>query len=247
MKNSIANNLGILLLFINSLIAGRSLSGEIANYSSLANFSIRLGESPYNIKAYLNLSIINTLTNLIKIIFNQILYKNNSFQSDLFEFQIKKNIWKNFFYNTNTKIFLTWYNMSEIISIWHSALSEIDSILAIYQRSFIGNPTPPQNFVCDVFFGFGKLGYNQEILNGSCIDYYVITGYYTDYNFSISINKAKEVRRILNDQYGKPSIKLKGSTANFLKRKIKAKKYSIYLSLSDDAPWAQATVIISYN
>ena len=52
---------------------------------------------------------------------------------------------------------------------------------------------------------------------------------------------------ILNDQYGKPSIKLKGSTANFLKRKIKAKKYSIYLSLSDDAPWAQATVIISYN
>ena len=29
--------------------------------------------------------------------------------------------------------------------------------------------------------------------------------------------------------------------------KIKAKKYSIYLSLSDDAPWAQATVIISYN
>ena len=52
---------------------------------------------------------------------------------------------------------------------------------------------------------------------------------------------------ILNDNYGKPSIKLKGSTANFLKRKIKAKKYSIYLSLSDDAPWAQATVIISYN
>ena len=52
---------------------------------------------------------------------------------------------------------------------------------------------------------------------------------------------------ILNDQYGKPSIKLKGSTANFLKRKIKAKKYSIYLSLSDDSPWAQATVIISYN
>ena len=52
---------------------------------------------------------------------------------------------------------------------------------------------------------------------------------------------------ILNDQYGKPSIKLKGSTANFLKRKIRAKKYSIYLSLSDDAPWAQATVIISYS
>jgi len=52
---------------------------------------------------------------------------------------------------------------------------------------------------------------------------------------------------IHNDNFGKPSIYLKGSTANFLRRKIKTKKYSIYLSLSDDAPWAQATVIISYN
>ena len=52
---------------------------------------------------------------------------------------------------------------------------------------------------------------------------------------------------ILNDNLGKPFIKLKGSTANFLKKRIKSKKYSIYLSLSDDVPWAQATVIISYN
>ena len=52
---------------------------------------------------------------------------------------------------------------------------------------------------------------------------------------------------ILNDNFGKPSIKLRGSTASFLKKKIKNKKYSIYLSLSDDVPWAQATVIVSYN
>tara|TARA_B110000438_G_C15804900_1_gene646826 strand:- start:2039 stop:2428 length:390 start_codon:yes stop_codon:yes gene_type:complete len=51
---------------------------------------------------------------------------------------------------------------------------------------------------------------------------------------------------ISNDNLGKPSIKLKGSTAIFLKKKIKKKKYSIYLSLSDDSPWAQATVIVSY-
>ena len=52
---------------------------------------------------------------------------------------------------------------------------------------------------------------------------------------------------ISNDNLGKPTIKLRGSTAIFLKKKIKTKKYSIYLSLSDDEPWAQATVIISYN
>ena len=52
---------------------------------------------------------------------------------------------------------------------------------------------------------------------------------------------------VSNDNLGKPFITLKGSTANFLQKKIKKKKYSIYLSLSDDEPWAQATVIISYN
>jgi len=46
---------------------------------------------------------------------------------------------------------------------------------------------------------------------------------------------------------GKPFIKLKGSTANFLNKKVNRKKYQIYLSLSDDKPWAQATVIISYK
>ena len=52
---------------------------------------------------------------------------------------------------------------------------------------------------------------------------------------------------VSNDSFGKPSISLKGETINFLKKKIKKKKFNIYLSLSDDKPWAQATVIISYN
>ena len=51
---------------------------------------------------------------------------------------------------------------------------------------------------------------------------------------------------IFNDVYGRPKIKLKGSTYNYLKKKIKSKKYNIHLSLTDDKPWAQATVIISY-
>jgi len=52
---------------------------------------------------------------------------------------------------------------------------------------------------------------------------------------------------ISNDNFGKPSIKINGSVNNFLKKKIKNKNYKIYLSLSDDLPWAQATVIISYR
>ena len=52
---------------------------------------------------------------------------------------------------------------------------------------------------------------------------------------------------ITNNVYGKPSISLKGNLDNYLKKKIKCRKYDIHLSLSDDKPWAQATVIISYN
>ena len=52
---------------------------------------------------------------------------------------------------------------------------------------------------------------------------------------------------IFNDDYGKPFIQLKGSVANYIKKKIKNKKYYIYLSLSDDKPWAQATVVVTYN
>ena len=63
------------------------------------------------------------------------------------------------------------------------------------------------------------------------------------------INKGISLKNIeiFNDTLGKPKIKLGHQVDNFLKAKIKKKKYNIYLSLSDDAPWAQATVIISYN
>jgi len=52
---------------------------------------------------------------------------------------------------------------------------------------------------------------------------------------------------IFNDALGKPKVKLNGRANSFLKSKIKKNKYNIYISLSDDAPWAQATVIISYK
>ena len=65
----------------------------------------------------------------------------------------------------------------------------------------------------------------------------------------VGIRKGINLKNIevFNDKYGKPSIKLKGTVKSYLKKKIKNKKYDIYLSLSDDLPWAQATVIISYQ
>ena len=52
---------------------------------------------------------------------------------------------------------------------------------------------------------------------------------------------------VSNDNFGKPSILLNQKIDKFLKKRIKSNKYKIFLSLSDDKPWAQATVFISYN
>ena len=52
---------------------------------------------------------------------------------------------------------------------------------------------------------------------------------------------------IINDRNGKPSIILNGKAKTCLKKKIKSEKYNIYLSISDDKPWAQATVLISFK
>ena len=63
------------------------------------------------------------------------------------------------------------------------------------------------------------------------------------------INKDVSLKNIevFNDLLGKPEIKLKGNLDYILKKRMKKNKYKIYLSLSDDAPWVQATVIISYK
>ena len=65
----------------------------------------------------------------------------------------------------------------------------------------------------------------------------------TGFNKDINLNCVE----VVNNKSGKPLIKLSKKVSNYLKRKINNKKYYIYLSLSDDIPWAQATVIISYK
>jgi len=48
-----------------------------------------------------------------------------------------------------------------------------------------------------------------------------------------------------NIKSGKPSIKLLGNTKKIVNRILNKKKFNIFLSLSDDKPFAVATVVIS--
>ena len=50
---------------------------------------------------------------------------------------------------------------------------------------------------------------------------------------------------VFNIKSGKPKIKLLGRTKKIVTNKIKSKKFNIFLSLSDDKPFALATCVIS--
>ena len=61
------------------------------------------------------------------------------------------------------------------------------------------------------------------------------------------ISKGINFREIYvnNVSTGKPTIKLEGKTKMFTEKKLKTKKFGMFLSLSDDKPFALATVVIS--
>ena len=50
---------------------------------------------------------------------------------------------------------------------------------------------------------------------------------------------------VYNMKSGKPNIKLLGNTKKLVNKILKNKKFNIFLSLSDDKPFAVATVVIS--
>ncbi len=52
---------------------------------------------------------------------------------------------------------------------------------------------------------------------------------------------------VRNDKNGAPAFNIKNNSKIKLKKKFKKKKYKIFLSLSDDKPWAVATAIIFVN
>ena len=52
---------------------------------------------------------------------------------------------------------------------------------------------------------------------------------------------------VIKNKKGKPIIKISPRSSRIINKILKNKKYSIHLSLSDDKPWAVATVIINKN
>ena len=50
---------------------------------------------------------------------------------------------------------------------------------------------------------------------------------------------------VYNIRSGKPQVKLQGNTKKIVNKIIKKSKFNIFLSISDDKPFAVATVVIT--
>ncbi len=63
----------------------------------------------------------------------------------------------------------------------------------------------------------------------------------------LGISRGVSFKEIIvqNDRMGKPLIKLAGNTKNLVIMLLKKKTFNVYLSLTDDEPFAAAYVIIS--
>lgn len=112
-------------------------------------------------------------------------------------FRSQKDYWKRIFEQENVKVFATWFKYNGDHCAIGEALRELGGALAVYQRSYEGNPTVQTALLADIYFGFSRTGAAVEAGAGSSIDCYVTTGYLGDHRFPLVREAALQVRTML--------------------------------------------------
>lgn len=109
-------------------------------------------------------------------------------------FEGQKRHWKRLLSRQNVKVFVTWFKYNADHCAIGEALRELGGALALYQRSYEGDPTAKTLLMTDVYFGFSRSGVEVEAQAGSQIDYFVTTGYIGDHRFPLVRAAAQRVR-----------------------------------------------------
>ena len=115
-----------------------------------------------------------------------------SAQNLLFESEVS--YWLRLMEHCNAKIFLTWYKYTADHSAVAEAMRRRDGVIAVYQRSYEGNPSAQTAVSADLAFGFSAQGAAVERASGSHLDYYVVTGYLGDHRFPLVKSAAGAIR-----------------------------------------------------
>ncbi len=123
--------------------------------------------------------------------------ENRWFERQLSFYKVLFDYWDSFFKSTGAKIFMTWFKNNSTHFAIADALKNNGGALAVYQRSFEEFPSALTAVGADIFFGFSKSGMEKERLSGSAISYYVVTGYYGDYRFSLLREQGRAIKEKL--------------------------------------------------
>ena len=98
-------------------------------------------------------------------------------------FERRRRYWRDVFQATGTRVFTTWFKYDAEHCAIAEALEDLGGALAIYQRSFEGNPLPQGALACDVYFSFSRESAGTEAAAGSMVRHGIVTGYLGDHRF----------------------------------------------------------------
>lgn len=114
--------------------------------------------------------------------------------AERYRFGLVKEYWQELFRKHSIVTYLTWMKYSEEHCAIADAMHDVGGVLALYQRSYEGNPTPETRMSADVMFGFSSHSAEVEAASGSQIKLMVITGYLGDHRFPLVQQEADEIR-----------------------------------------------------
>ena len=113
--------------------------------------------------------------------------------------------------------------------------------------SRIKNLIKNKKFLTRIFSKIEMSKCNQQINKANCFAKRFAAKEAFSKALGTGISKRLKFKEILvyNTRSGKPQIKILGESSKLVYKIFKKKKYNIFLSLSDDKPFAVATVVIS--
>lgn len=112
-------------------------------------------------------------------------------------FAARRARWRRIVEAQRIRAFVTWFKYDAEHCALAAALRDTGGALAVYQRSYEGNPTPKSAFCADVAFVFSRQGARLEAQTGSTISWCVTTGYLGDHRVALARKLARAIRERL--------------------------------------------------
>jgi len=116
-----------------------------------------------------------------------------------YSYDLDRMYWGSFFKTNGVKIYTTWYKYDNSHMALSDAVNDNNGLSVISQIAFEGSAEISYFTNIDIYFCFSRYSYEVAKKVNSNIKYTVITGYLKDYVPSLLIDKAKNVRKKLQE------------------------------------------------